>query len=189
MADARQFAPDLAALDARQLLELFTTLESPTLDEMNGEYDAAMLSPVSFLATIWWPASLYNPIWPGRWRGKAFRPVNESVGRGYNLFRHFGRVVQRFPMRTEIVASRYDGRPAFQLDYRAYRSVCGTTNMIDEVRRVRPGVYLLMGTFGFTQEQRRAANPFVLTGPVAPYRGDLGVERAGYVPPREATRS
>jgi hypothetical protein len=169
--------PELAALGCDELLALFCTLEAPTIAEMNGEFTASMLRQPSMFAVAFWTWALRNPVWPGIWLGKAFRPDGDSQGRGYNAFRHFGRIVQRFPMRTLIAPSRYDGRPAFQLVYGAFRSACSIVNMVDEVRRVRPGVYLLIGTCGFTDAQRRVPNPFVLTGPVAPYRGDIGVER------------
>lgn len=172
---------DLAALTSDELLALFLTLEAPTLDEMHGEFDAAMLKQDYFLAEVFWTCSLKNPIWPGWWLRKAFRPVSDAAGRGYNTFRHLGRLVQRFPMATLMAPSRYDGRPAFTLVYRAYHSVCGAVHMVDEVRRVQPGKYLLIGTIGYTDEQRRVPNPCVLHGPVAPYRADIGTERAGFV--------
>jgi hypothetical protein len=40
--------------------------------------------------------------------------------------------------------------------------------MRDEIREVKPGLYLGLGTFGFTDGKRREAFPFFLTGPHAP---------------------
>lgn len=169
--------PDLLQLNSAELMSLFATLPAPSLDEMSGEFDGRMLSQTSFWLSAWWTGCLRNPFWPGWWLGKAFRRVNENEGRGYNRFRHLGRLVERFPMRTLIAPSRFDGRPAFQLVYRAYHSACGGVHMVDEVRRVASGTYLLIGTFGF---QRYVPNPFLLTGPVAPYRHDIGVERPDF---------
>ncbi len=50
--------------------------------------------------------------------------------------------------------------------------------MVDEVRRLEAGRYLGIGTFGFTDAQRRMPYSFRLTGPVAPCRSDIGEERA-----------
>jgi hypothetical protein len=177
--------PELAALDANALLDLFKTLESPPLAEMHGEYDGRLLRQPHWPATLFWNAMLKNPVWPGLWRGKAFRPVSDTAGRGYNLFRLWGRLVLRYPMATLIAPSRYDGRPAFQLVYRAYHSSCGAVHMVDEVRRLRPGAYLLIGTMGFTDKQRMVPVPVLLEGPVAEYRRDIGWARKRFDPADE----
>jgi len=49
-------------------------------------------------------------------------------------------------MVTLVAPSRYDGRPAFQLVYRAFRSYCSFIHMVDEVRRLKAGQYLGIGT-------------------------------------------
>ena len=171
---------DVTCLNTSELLKLFSKLEAPTLDEMEGEFNAKILKQRSPIARASAAALLYNPLWPGMWLCKAFRRANDTTGRGYNTFQHFGRVVQRFPMQTIIAPSRYDGKPAYQLIYRAYKSYCGSIHMVDEVRRLSPGVYLGIGTYGFTDRQRQAPYPFMLTGPIAAYRGDVGVERASF---------
>jgi hypothetical protein len=88
-------------------------------------------------------------------------------------------------MATLVAPSRFDGRPAFQLVYRAYRSTCGAVHMVDEVRRIRPGAYLLIGTMGILEAQRRVPVPCLLTGPVAEYRGDIGRPRTPFNPADE----
>lgn len=170
----------LKQMDVAELMTLFGELEAPTIQEMNGEYAAALLKQPTLAATLMGYAAIYNPSMLGFWLCKAFRPVNETQGRGYNTFQHFGRVVQRFPMQTLIAASRYDGRPAYQLVYRAYQSLCGTIHMVDEIRKVSDGVYLGIGTYGFTDAQRRIPLPFLLTGSVGAYRGDIGILRKGF---------
>lgn len=172
-------AAGLEQLSVEQLLALFRTLAPPTIDEMHGEYAAKLLRQPSLLATLAGQCSVSNPLMP--WLCKAFRPVGTENGRGYNTFRLLGRVVQRFPMQTLIAPSRYDGQPAYQLVYRAYHSFCGDIHMVDEIRCIAPNLYLGIGTWGFTDKQRQVALPFLLEGPVAPYRGDLGVARKGFV--------
>ena len=170
---------DLRRFSAEKLLALFRTLESPDIEEMHGEYQATLLRQPSQLAGLSGALVLANPVMP--WQCKAFRPVSEDGGRGYNTFRLLGRIVQRFPMQTLVAPSRYDGKPAYQLVYRAYHSLCGSMHMVDEVRRVTAGLYLGIGTWGFTVAQRQVALPFMLAGPVAPYREDLGAVREGFV--------
>lgn len=176
MAELQPPEVDVHGLNTDELLRLFATLEAPRLDEMNGEFTATMLKQRSPFAT----ASMLgfsNPLWPGTWVGKGFRPMNDAEGRGYNVFRHFGKVVQRFPMQTIIAPARFDGKPAYQLVYRAYDSLCGTIRMLDEVRRLKPGAYLGIGTYGFIESQRRIPYPFLLMGPTSTYRGDIGTRR------------
>lgn len=178
-------AIDLPRLGFKDTLALFAKLDAPALADMNGEYAARLLSQPSWLATVIGQATVNNPLAPGRWLCKSFRPVDHQVGRGYNTFQHLGRTVQRFPMQTLIAPSRYDGRPAYQLVYRAYHSMCGEIHMVDEVRRVGPDLFLGIGTWGFSDRQRRVPLPFMLRGPIAPYRGDIGRPRAGFDPRSE----
>ncbi|PTU30973.1 hypothetical protein [Stenotrophobium rhamnosiphilum] len=176
-------AADLKKFSVEQSLELFLQLEAPAMSEMNGEYPATLLQQPSLLATLAGQVSVRNPLVP--WLCKAFRPVDVENGRGYNTFRTMGRIVQRFPMQTVIAPSRYDGKPAYQLVYRAYNSMCGDIHMVDEVRRVSSNLYLGIGTWGFTNRQRQVALPFMLEGPTAPYRGDIGTPRKGFALSKE----
>lgn len=172
-------AIDLLESTPDELMALFKSLDAPSLSEMDGEFAAAMLTQRNLAGDLFWRTAVYNPIWPGIWVGKAFRPVDETSGRGYNYFRHGARrIKQRFPMKTVIAPSRYDGKPAFQLVYGAYHSACGWMNMVDEVRKISDGKYLLIGTWGYTAKQRHYDSFFLLEGPVRPYRGDIGNERS-----------
>ncbi|MEV4157780.1 hypothetical protein AB0J48_32630 [Nocardia salmonicida] len=182
--DTDNTAAELRGLDTSALLALFTTLEAPTIAEIDGEYSASLLAQPNLFAVVTGKAAVANPLGP--WLCKAFRPVDANSGRGYNTFGEFGQVRQRYPMRTLLAPSRYDGAPAYTLIYRAYSSMCGSIHMVDEVRRAAPGVYLGIGTWGFTDNQRRVPRPFLLTGPCCPYRGDIGKARPAFTPgPRE----
>ncbi|MDX1588188.1 MAG: hypothetical protein R3296_04560 [Oleiphilaceae bacterium] len=180
MSQADSSTPDVRSMTVDELLALFATLEAPDLSEMDGEYQATLLRQPGLVATLAGQLTVNNPFSPGKWLCKAFRPVDNRHGRGYNTFRQFGRVVQRFPMHTVIAPSRYDGQPAYQLVYRAYQSLCGDIHMVDEVRRLGEGRYLGIGTWGFSDRQRQVPLPFLLTGPVAAYRGDIGKERPSF---------
>lgn len=177
MINAASLSTDqIKQLSTTELLALFASLEAPSIAEMNGEYQASLLRQPSTFATLAGKFSVGNPLMP--WLCKAFRPVTSEHGRGYNTFALMGQVIQRFPMQTLIAPSRYDGKPAYQLVYRAYQSLCGDIHMVDEVRMLAPGMYLGIGTWGFTRKQRQIALPFLLEGPIAAYRQDIGVSRS-----------
>lgn len=168
---------ELRQLSSAALLQLFKQLPAPAIAEMHGEYKATMLrqpNPLASLAGF----ALENPLLP--WQCKAFRPVDAQQGRGYNTFLLAGRIIQQYPMLTMLAPSRYDGRPAYQLVYRQFHSLCADVHMVDEVRRVAAGLYLGIGTWRFSDRQRRMAYPFLLEGPVAEYRGDIGKLRTGF---------
>lgn len=169
---------NLQHLTTAELLELFGTLDAPGMAEMHGEYRAELLQQPNLAATASGRLLAGNPLMP--WLGKAFRPVDATTGRGYNFFRFGGGVVRRFPMHTCIAPSRFDGRPAYQLIYRAYHSACGDIHMVDEIRRLTTEAWLGIGTWGFIDAQRRIPLPFLLEGPVGDYRGDIGVPRRGF---------
>jgi hypothetical protein len=171
---------DLLAMSFKELMALFSGLSAPEMSEMNGEFAARLLAQPSALAQFTGNLTVNNPLMPGYWLCKAFRPVSAQSGRGYNAFTHLGRKVQRYPMQTLIAPSRYDGRKAYTLVYAAFKSMCGAIHMVDEVRQVAPGLYLGLGTWGFTDRQRQVALPFVLRGPVAPYAGDIGTPKRGF---------
>lgn len=176
---------ELLAMGFKELLALFARLPAPAVQDMHGEYAARLLAQPNAVAQAIGHATINNPLMPGRWLCKAFHPVSNGSGRGYNSFSQLGRTVQRYPMHTLIAPSRYDGRPAYTLVYAAFRSMCGAIHMVDEVRQVAPGLYLGLGTWGFTERQRMVPLPFVLRGPIAPYAGDVGTPRAGFEVRRE----
>jgi hypothetical protein len=164
----------LHAMSFKQLMTLFAELPAPTLEEMDGEFAAELLAQPSMAAYLLGQFTVGNPFMPGRWLCKAFQPTSADRGLGYNRFDQLGRSVQRYPMQTLLAPSRYDGKPAYTLVYAAFKSICGAIHMVDEVRRVRQGLYLGLGTWGFTDRQRRVPLPFVLSGPVAPYAAYAG---------------
>lgn len=92
---------------------------------------------------------------------------------------YFGKLVLDLGIWT-LTPSHFHPLTAFsphQLVYRHFESACGDVNMVDEVRRVAPGLCLSIGTWGFTKGQRLIQLLFVLESPVAPYRGEIGQAR------------
>src|SRR4029079_8746722 len=169
---------DLREASTFELLSLFRDLPSPAIDEMDGDYDATLLQQPNLAADVNGFFAVGLPFSP--WLSKGFRPVNDSEGRGYNSFRQVGKVVQRYPMRTVIAPSRYDGRDSYTLIYKAYRSTCGLINMVDEVRRVDDGLYLAIGTWGFSKRQRQIPLPFALRSTDREYLGDIGTQISSF---------
>ena len=169
---------DLASMPHAELVKLFTTLEAPTISEMSGEYDGTALRQPNLLRSAIATVKVRNPLY--RWMAKGFRQLDEVSGRGYNVHRRAvgGRLVYRDPMTTRITTSHIDGRPAFQLDYRTFDTVNGVVNLVDDVRRVAPGLYLGFGMLGFTDRQRGVLQPFMLKATSRLYAGDVGTLRS-----------
>ncbi|MBL4703450.1 MAG: hypothetical protein JKY54_02955, partial [Flavobacteriales bacterium] len=71
----------------------------------------------------------------------------------------------------EMALSRFDSKPIFQLTYSAYPTLLAKINMIDEIRKVEEGIYLGIGTVGFTKKQRMTPLPFCLIGPTSEFSG------------------
>lgn len=181
----------LTRTPATELFSLYSELEAPALDEMNGEYSATLLPQLHPLIELLGRWSIFNPLYPGYWFAKGFSPdgqeggqddshaKDQRTGNGYNLFRHRNRIVTRWPMQTLIHPSRFDGKPAYQLVYPAYRSIVGRLNMIDEIRRIDEGLYLGFGTCGFGSRMRSLRLPFALQGPIANFRGIGNLQSSG----------
>lgn len=171
-------ATDLTSMSHAALVDLFTKLDTPTLSEMTGEFDGTPLTQPTLLRSTLAAVKVRNPL--HRWKTKGFRQIDEMSGRGYNIYRWalFGRLAYRDPMTTRIAASHIDGRPAFQLDYRTFDTIVGVLNLLDDVRRVAPGLYLGFGMLGFTDRQRSVLQPFMLEATSRPYVADVGTPRS-----------
>lgn len=169
----------LRSLPTTAVVELFGKLDAPSLQQMDGDYASELLRQPTALATALGRIAVDRPRW--RWLSKGFRPVDARTGRGYNSFQAGSRVVQRYPMQTRLGPSRFDGRPAYHLLYPAFHSTCGVINMVDEVRVVSDGVFLGIGTWGYTDAQRHVPLPFLLLDHGRPYLGDIGTPRRGWV--------
>lgn len=187
---------DLMKLNRKQLMELFFLLDAPSMSEMKGEYRAALLDSGYILNNFL--ATLYLHFTWGDWQHKAFEPLGQKHGHGYNTFittqskpyeNYFVAVFMKimtivcslFRMsnpermarimlnKTSIVSSVFDARPSFQLSYRDYNTFY-TNTMIDEVRKVNDRLYLGIGRLTITFGKLNPM-PFVLIGPPDPWVG------------------
>jgi len=196
---------DLRTLSRQQLIGLFHQLVAPEVNEMKGEYRAYLLDSGNSFNRCLGMITLYF-IW-GAWIGKAFEPLSNRNGHGYNPFstclpeihenifhacldrfihtlRHLfirdsceERTVRIIRNKTHIGPSMFDNRTSFHLVYRDYNAFPVST-MHDEVRRVNDALYLGLGILTVTGGKRNPF-PFVLMGPPDPWAGPDG----GY--PRE----
>jgi hypothetical protein len=157
----------LRRIGTKQLIELFKTLKAPDLREMNGEYQGhyfgADWHPVS---DILWHAGANWNVFSGKWQGKSFQPVSDTTGYGFNNMKKFGMIVRRWPMRTSIGHSRYDGKAVYALNYRHYYSTAGIVSMQDEIRKVQEGLFLGVGHWRLPIGISMASSWFALTGPI-----------------------
>jgi len=167
----------LHRLGTKGLMKLFRTLSAPPLREMNGEYRGHYFGadghPVSNLL---WHASANWNLFSGKWQGKSFQPVSDTAGYGFNTMRKFGMIIRRWPMRTGIGPSRYDGRDVYALHYRYYYSMAGIVNMQDEIRKVREALYLGVGHWRLPGGIDMASVWFALTGPVGVFDSTGGID-------------
>ncbi len=172
-------APDAA-------VELFKTLPAPTMAEMNGEFSAEMMSFAPLYSRLLWGIATSNPIYLGVWQGKSFHQTGPNEGRGYNtVWRLIVGKVDLWPMLTKIGPSYFDGKPSFQLIYRAFDHHAGDIHMLDEVRRLPDGRYLGIGRIGSTPEERAQIKPFLFKARIGDYRQDVGTPRTDFDMDRE----
>ncbi|MBK7974521.1 MAG: hypothetical protein IPK07_14985 [Deltaproteobacteria bacterium] len=162
---SRFTAAELKAMSIGEVLEVFRTLEAPDLGEMDGEFVATLLDQGGPAMNV---ISSFTTNVPRRWLGKAFEPVDPSEGHGYNWFQGAGHTVRRYRMKTYLGESAVDAGRSYILEYRPYNSGF-MRSMVDEVRRVAPGLYVGLGRVGFGSWMRTRLYPFMLEGPVGPY--------------------
>jgi len=187
---------DLMKFNRKQLMALFFELDASSMSEMKGEYRTALLDS-GYIINMFL-AKMYLYFTWGDWQHKAFEPLDQQHGHGYNTFittqsklyeNYFVAVFMRIlsivrslfrsnnPQRmarimlnkTSIVSSVFDGRPSFQLSYRDYNTFF-TNTMTDEVRKVNDTLFLGIGRLTVTFGKFNPM-PFVLIGPPDPWVG------------------
>ena len=157
---------DFNRLSWQGVLRLFHAAPAPGLEDMDGEYRAAIVGAGVFAPL----ASFFTHTFfgPGPWQGKAFKPLGRNRGEGYNLFGEepFSRT-RRFD--TSIAPSRFDGRPSFCLDYGPHNRFL-VHSMKDEIRQLGPQLFIGLGTMASGGGALNPA-PFALFGEPEPWRG------------------
>jgi hypothetical protein len=166
------------------LVELWHTLDAPTLEEMDGEYQGHMIYPLSILH-----AKIRKVEGPGEWFGKAFSPTptGKYPGQGYNMWFDGKRLVRTMRFAGEINKSLIDGRPALMGYYAQFLSHNKANGMTNEVRKLKDGLFLGIISTAVdhaywgrvdTKTGRGKPHAWIMRGPIAPWRGvdDLTVD-------------
>ena len=132
---------DLAVLDPDQLMKLYKTARTPTLEELDGKLTGRMLAvprlqkpQVSALLQKFARSRLFP------WQGKTF--MHETSNHGHGVNRLLGERVTWFRFHTFVGRSHAGDFDAVHLDYSHDGNPPVVRKVKDEVREVAPGVYL-----------------------------------------------
>lgn len=146
---AAQSLEQFLALPGEQYVEAWKTLPAPAFAEMDGEFSGQFPPNYNELHKQWQAENLFNENGPrGYWLGKAYKPLGQSTGEGYNVWRMpDGRVERRVRFGTHLGVSRVDGRPALLMTYASFnRAYTVDTDTVDEIRKLADGVFVGIGT-------------------------------------------
>lgn len=156
---------DIVQLSKPEIMQLFYAAPAPDFSSLKGEYKAETL-PVGIMA---FAADFFTHHFfgPGHWEGKAFFPLTQNKGWGYNLFSVSDKngklyMARERKMDTFIGRSEIDDKDSFHLLYKAYNG--GMVNsMHDEIRKINATLYICMGYMAAGGGSINPA-PFILYG-------------------------
>lgn len=159
----------LLALDHEGTVALWKTLPAADLAELNGHYQGIVSNAGDHQRQARTSGFMYDENSPrGYWLGKAYRPLTETEGEGYNRWRFADRtIVRNGRFATRMGPSLIDGQPSYLMDYGAFND----TTLVDEIRRLDEGVYLGVGTTATEDGGRSAPGHFALVGPTDEWVG------------------
>ena len=166
----RKTVQKLIHADRGALKRYFAELPPAGILETFGEYDAQLLDQGGSFPQ-WLTQKAFGTAGP--WLGKAFRPLSQNHGEGYNSFGTLDSRQARLQMDTYIARSAFTSGPSFILDYRE-RNLGMIQWLVGELRTVNRSILLGMGTFGPRArklKKLRRVIPFLLVGPVRSYLG------------------
>ncbi len=131
---------DLLDLEHAELAALYARAGLPRIEAIHGDLRGRMLAVpalpdrVTALPRAWARTRRFP------WRGKSFWPVAEGRGEGKN--RVVSDRLMLFRFTTSVGASLDDGREAVRLDYDHADNPFFIRAIEDEIRELRPGLYL-----------------------------------------------
>ena len=159
----------LLALDAESTLALWKTLPPVDMAELNGHYQGVIPNADDTERQGSTGNFMYDEdSVRGYWLGKAYRPLTETEGEGYNRWRFADRsIVRNGRFATHMGPSLIDGNPSYIMDYGAFND----TTLVDEIRKLDEGVYLGVGTTAREDGSRSAPGHFALVGPTDEWVG------------------
>jgi hypothetical protein len=160
----------LLALTQAEGIALWKTLPAVPMAEMNGHYMGLGPDAKNLEYQKGYAAFMFDEKSPrGYWLGKAFRPLTDTTGEGYNRWRYKGgKVVRNLRMATRMGPSLIDGKPSYILDYSAFNK--GST-LVDELRKLDDSVYLGAATTRAADGSRNPPDFFILIGPTDEWVG------------------
>ena len=159
----------LLALDHESTVALWKTLPAAEMAELNGHYQGIVPNAGDPERQARTSGFMYDEDSPrGYWLGKAYLPLTETEGEGYNRWRFADRsIVRNGRFATRLGPSLIDGNPSYIMDYGAFND----TTLVDEIRRLDEGVYLGVGTTATEDGGRSAPGHFALVGPTDEWIG------------------
>lgn len=163
-------------LSREELIALWSEAPAADMAELNGEYEGLVPNAGDPEAEARTAEVMYNEHSAiGYWLGKAYTPLAETTGDGYNRWRRPGGKVERnIRFGTEMGPSLIDGKPALLMYYGAYVRADGSkprSTLVDEIRKLAEGVYLGMGTVEEADGSRSRPGHFAMVGPVGEWVG------------------
>jgi hypothetical protein len=153
---------ELRLMHLDKLKELFDSLPATAMAELDGEYLATPLDQGNRLANM--VAPLATNIY-GRWLGKAFSPLSDEKGRGYNWFQTTRGVRRTLTMKTHVSDSVISPGKSYIVDYCAQHTGLPAMSLFDELRTVSDGVFLGFGVIDRPFWFKALIFPFLLELP------------------------
>lgn len=145
-----------------ELKELFDSLPAPAIDEIDGEYLSTPLDQGNWFKNIVAPPAT-NVC--GRWLGKAFAPLSDDKGYGYNWFQTPKGVRRTLTMETHVSQSNISPGKSFVVDYCAQRAWLPSMSLYDELRSVSDDALLGFGVVDRPFWLKALIFPFLLELP------------------------
>ena len=131
---------DLCDLEHPELVQLYKHGTPPDFAALSGDLRGRMLAAPALPEFITRPARAFARTDYFPWRGKSFRQLGDDHGEGIN--RIFVDALKLFRFETRVTPSRHDGKPAVELNYDLPENPFFIRAIEDEIREVRPGLYL-----------------------------------------------
>lgn len=156
----------LLALTQPEGMSLWRSLPAVPMKEMKGHYMGLIPCADDPPRQKFYADTTFNR--GAYWMGKAFKPISETTGEGYNRLRMTsGEIIRKGRYATRIDRSPIDGKPSYIIDFGAFNN--GST--IDELRKLEDFIYLGASSHPAENGQRSEPIFFVLIGPTDDWVG------------------
>jgi hypothetical protein len=133
---------ELLRADAATLGRLYAGARTPAVADLTGDLRGRMLALVAVPGWLFWWLRLWARTSSFPWLGKSFFADGAEVARGTGVNRVFKDHIRWFKFDTYVGPSRAGDFGAFQLDYDNPGNPFFIRAIKDEVRELRPGLFL-----------------------------------------------